>query len=176
MDPGSRARHTEQAHHKLRNRRLGIVQRERCQRDEASAALPDDPRELFVDHPCPGHGNLRRFDVHATSYFDVLQTAGVMFHRKTADEIERRIALVNTFEMARQQKEAIFLDEAPPASVLSSARNVTDERLALGKREIYVHFPSGQGQSKLKLSVTPSGTARNMNTIAKLAELAKELK
>ena len=71
---------------------------------------------------------------------------------------------------------AIFLDEAPAASVLSSARNVTDERLALGKREIYVHFPSGQGRSKLKLTASASGTARNMNTVAKLAELAKELK
>jgi len=71
---------------------------------------------------------------------------------------------------------AIFLDEAPAANVLGSARNLTDERLALGKREIYVHFPSGQGQSKLKLAANTSGTARNMNTVAKLAALAKELK
>lgn len=71
---------------------------------------------------------------------------------------------------------AIFLNEAPPRDAIPSARNVTDEQLALGKREIYVHFPSGQGQSKLKLSASVSGTARNMNTVAKLAELARELK
>jgi uncharacterized protein (DUF1697 family) len=70
---------------------------------------------------------------------------------------------------------AIFLDDAPPADVITSAKNVTDERLALGTREIYVHFPSGQGRSKLKIPAAARGTARNMNTVAKLAELATEM-
>jgi uncharacterized protein (DUF1697 family) len=46
--------------------------------------------------------------------------------------------------------------------------------MALGKREIYVHYPSGMGRSKLRIPAAVSGTARNMNTVAKLAELAKE--
>ena len=69
---------------------------------------------------------------------------------------------------------AIFLDEAPPADAISSARNIADERLAPGTREIYVHFPSGQGRSKLKFGASVIGTARNMNTTAKLAEMARE--
>ena len=69
---------------------------------------------------------------------------------------------------------AIFLDEEPRSDAMASAKNVTDERLALGKREIYVHFPSGQGRSKLKLDARATGTARNMNTVAKLAALARE--
>ena len=69
---------------------------------------------------------------------------------------------------------AIFFDEAPGAAAIDGAKNVADERLALGRREIYVHYPSGQGRSKLKLGTRTAGTARNMNTVAKLAELAKE--
>jgi uncharacterized protein (DUF1697 family) len=71
---------------------------------------------------------------------------------------------------------AIFLDEAPPADALGQAKNIGDERLALGRREIYVHFPSGQGRSKLRLDAELVGTARNMNTVARLADLARETK
>jgi len=70
---------------------------------------------------------------------------------------------------------AIFFDEPPPAGSLEAATNIADERLALGKREIYVHYPSGQGRSKLNLRSRALGTARNMNTVAKLAELAREM-
>ena len=70
---------------------------------------------------------------------------------------------------------AIFLDEPPPPDAASSATNITDERLALGAREIYVHYPQGQGRSKLRIKAAARGTARNMNTVAKLAELAREM-
>jgi uncharacterized protein (DUF1697 family) len=70
---------------------------------------------------------------------------------------------------------AIFFDERQSSEAIDSANGVDDERLALGKREIYVHFPSGQGRSKLKLGGKALGTARNMNTVAKLAELAREM-
>ena len=49
---------------------------------------------------------------------------------------------------------------------------VEDEELRLGKREIYVHYPSGMGRSKLKIPAAKAGTARNLNTVAKLAEMA----
>lgn len=70
---------------------------------------------------------------------------------------------------------AIFFDEAPPAGAIEAATNIADERLALGRREIYVHYPSGQGRSKLDLRSRALGTARNMNTVGKLAELAREM-
>lgn len=70
---------------------------------------------------------------------------------------------------------AIFLDERAPAGALDEAKNIADERMALGVREIYVHYPSGQGQSKLRIPAASDGTARNMNTVAKLAELAQEM-
>jgi uncharacterized protein (DUF1697 family) len=70
---------------------------------------------------------------------------------------------------------AIFFDEPASADAIERATNITDERLALGSREIYVHYPSGQGRSKLNLRSRALGTARNMNTVAKLAELAREM-
>jgi uncharacterized protein (DUF1697 family) len=70
---------------------------------------------------------------------------------------------------------AIFLDDAPPVDAARAAKNVDGERIALGKREFYVHYPRGQGQSRLAIPAAAQGTARNMNTVAKLAELAGEL-
>jgi uncharacterized protein (DUF1697 family) len=67
---------------------------------------------------------------------------------------------------------AIFLDGAPPADALETLRNREDEALHLGKREIYVAYGAGMGRSKLKIPAAANGTARNINTIAKLAELA----
>lgn len=69
---------------------------------------------------------------------------------------------------------AIFLDAAPPKDSADQAKNLSNERIALGKRELYVHYPDGQGPSKLVIPAAAKGTARNMNTVTKLAELAKE--
>jgi uncharacterized protein (DUF1697 family) len=67
---------------------------------------------------------------------------------------------------------AIFLDEAPPADALAAIKGRQDEEVRLGKREIYVAYGSGMGRSKLKIPAATNGTARNINTIAKLVELA----
>jgi uncharacterized protein (DUF1697 family) len=67
---------------------------------------------------------------------------------------------------------AIFLDNPPPDGALTDATGRQDEEIALGHREIYVHYRSGMARSKLKLAAARRGTARNMNTVAKLAEWA----
>ena len=67
---------------------------------------------------------------------------------------------------------AIFLDAPPPADALAHAVGIRDEEMALGKREIYVHYGAGMGTSKLRIPAAKTGTARNMNTIAKLSEMA----
>jgi uncharacterized protein (DUF1697 family) len=67
---------------------------------------------------------------------------------------------------------AIFLGERPPRDAVERAVGMTDEDIRLGTREIYVHYPAGMGRSKLRMPAARSGTARNMNTIAKLAALA----
>lgn len=70
---------------------------------------------------------------------------------------------------------AIFLNEKPPRDTLSGVGGLKDEEIELGKREIYVHYPSGMGRSKLKIPAAKSGTARNMNTIDALAAIVSKL-
>lgn len=69
---------------------------------------------------------------------------------------------------------AIFLDAEPPADALEQAKGLQGERLALGRREIYVDYrdAGGMRDSKLQIPAAKAGTARNMNTVAKLAEMA----
>jgi uncharacterized protein (DUF1697 family) len=68
----------------------------------------------------------------------------------------------------------IFLDDQPPADALDSVSGQKDEELRLGVREIYVHYGEGMGTSKLKIPAAKTGTARNMNTVAKLSSMANE--
>ena len=70
---------------------------------------------------------------------------------------------------------AIFLDQPAPANALDSVSNQANEEIRLGLREIYVYYPDGQGQSRLIIPALKHGTARNMNTIAKLAQMAAKL-
>jgi uncharacterized protein (DUF1697 family) len=70
---------------------------------------------------------------------------------------------------------AIFLDEPPPKDTLAAVRGRKEEEIKLGKREIYVHYGEGMGQSKLVIPAAKTGTARNMNTVAVLAKMAAEL-
>jgi uncharacterized protein (DUF1697 family) len=67
---------------------------------------------------------------------------------------------------------AIFLDHRPPRDALDHVTGQADEEMRLGNREIFVHYPSGMGRSKLRIPAAKTGTARNMNTVAKLAEIA----
>jgi uncharacterized protein (DUF1697 family) len=69
---------------------------------------------------------------------------------------------------------AIFLDRSPARDALDHVAGQSDEKMSLGDREIFVHYPSGMGRSKLKIPVAKTGTARNMNTVAKLAEMASK--
>jgi uncharacterized protein (DUF1697 family) len=69
---------------------------------------------------------------------------------------------------------ALFLDEPPHKDALRQVSGRQDEQLSLGEREIFVHYPSGMGRSKLKIAAARTGTARNMNTVAKLAEMASK--
>jgi uncharacterized protein (DUF1697 family) len=94
---------------------------------------------------------------------------------RTAEEMSA-VAAANPFpDMPGNRVYAIFLNAPPAPDALDHAKNVTDERMALGRREIYVAYPGGMGTSKLRIPAAVAGTARNMNTVAKLADLAKEM-
>jgi len=69
---------------------------------------------------------------------------------------------------------AVFLDRPPPADALAGIRGRRDEQIALGRREIYIHYGDGIAKSKLVIPAAKTGTARNINTVATLARMAAE--
>lgn len=94
---------------------------------------------------------------------------------RTAAEIANVLA-ENPFPTAPPNRTvAIFLDEPPRGNALDEIRGRKDEEIRLGTREIYVFYGDGIGQSKLTIPAAKTGTARNINTVAKLAEMAAKL-
>ncbi|MGD9501565.1 MAG: DUF1697 domain-containing protein [Methyloceanibacter sp.] len=93
---------------------------------------------------------------------------------RTATEMAA-VLKANPFPYAESKHTyAIFLDARPPRDALEHAVGQADERIAIGKREIFVQYASGMGRSKLRIPAAKDGTARNMNTVAKLAEMASK--
>jgi uncharacterized protein (DUF1697 family) len=92
---------------------------------------------------------------------------------RTAQEMAA-IVRSNPFpQSAPSRTVVILLDDPPPSDALAVIRGRADDEVRLGKREIYVAYgPAGIGRSKLKIPAAENGTARNINTVAKLAELA----
>ena len=94
---------------------------------------------------------------------------------RSAAEIAQVLADNPFPKMAANRTMAVFLDRAPPADTLAGLRGRKDEDVRLGRREIYIHYGDGMGQSKLVIPAAKAGTARNMNTVSALAKMAVEL-
>ena len=96
---------------------------------------------------------------------------------RTAEEMEAVVAANPFAEAPGNRVQAFFMNVPPPADLLATVRNqAEDERIAVGKREVFVAYGErGIGKSRLRIPAAESGTARNMNTVAKLAELAREM-
>lgn len=91
---------------------------------------------------------------------------------RTAEEMAAVVA-ANPFRTAPLNRTvAIFLDEPPAPTALAEVRGRQSERLALGVREIYVAYGERMADSKLVVPAAKAGTARNINTITKLAAMA----
>lgn len=96
---------------------------------------------------------------------------------RTADEMEAAVR-ANPFHEARGNNvQVFFMNEPPPANLLETVRNrADDERVAAGAREVYVAYgEKGIGKSRIRIPAAEAGTARNMNTVAKLVALAREM-
>lgn len=92
---------------------------------------------------------------------------------RTAAELDR-LACANPFPEADGAKVAVVLGNAPvPPSVIEDVVAPGGEQVVAGERELYVHYPDGMGRSRLSLPAALGPvTARNMNTVRKLVELA----
>jgi uncharacterized protein (DUF1697 family) len=96
---------------------------------------------------------------------------------RTAKEMENIVSSNPFRELAGNRVQAFFMTEPPPDDLLETVRNLAeDERIALGPREVFVAYGErGIGKSRLRIPAAEAGTARNMNTVAKLAELSREM-
>lgn len=87
---------------------------------------------------------------------------------RTAVEM-RAVLASNPFPEAPGNRVLVtFMAEPPPADSLETVRGQTVEQVVLGTREVYVHYADGVAGSKLRIPGAERGTARNMNTIAKV--------
>ena len=90
---------------------------------------------------------------------------------RTAAELAE-VAANNPFaDEAPNRTVAHFMAGPPTQAMSDAATGQQDEQIALGKREIYIFYGAGIGTSKLKLPAFRDGTARNMNSVAKIAGL-----
>lgn len=93
-------------------------------------------------------------------------------HIRTAPQMQN-VRDSNPFpDAAPNRVMAIFLDVPADKAMLTSVTGQKDEQIALGLNELYVHYGEGMAQSKLKIPAAKTGTARNMSTVEKLAEMA----
>ena len=98
---------------------------------------------------------------------------GVMV--RTAAEMADTLARNPFADQPGNRVVAIFVDEPIPADALDVARNVKEEEMRLGERAIYVFYGDGMADSRLVIPAAKAGTARNMNSVAKLADMAAAL-
>jgi uncharacterized protein (DUF1697 family) len=82
------------------------------------------------------------------------------------------IVAANPFPDAHGSRHLVYFYDAPqPADLPSQCRDIEGERLALGTRELYIDYGDGIRDTRLKILGGADHTARNMNTVGKLATL-----
>lgn len=90
---------------------------------------------------------------------------------RSAGEMAEAVARDPFTDDKPSRRYAHFINETPVQAMLDEARDIAGERLALGPRLIYVSYGEGIGKTRLKLPAVKQGTARNMNSVGRIAEL-----
>jgi uncharacterized protein (DUF1697 family) len=67
----------------------------------------------------------------------------------------------------------LFTDDLLPKEALNGATGLGNENVQLGKRELFILYPNGQAGTRLRLPSMKAGTGRNINTVTKIAEIAR---
>lgn len=91
---------------------------------------------------------------------------------RTGTEMAGVLAANPFASAAANRTVAIFLDAPPPDGWEDALNGRRNERVAHSGRELFVHYGDGMADTKLRIPAAASGTARNMNTVAKLANLS----
>jgi len=90
---------------------------------------------------------------------------------RTAREMADLVAANPYPDQPGNQVAVLFLERQPPGDLAARISGVGNERFSPAAKEVFVHYPDGLGQSKLKFDLG-MGTTRNMNTVSKLAAMA----
>lgn len=104
---------------------------------------------------------------------------------RSTEELEQSV-VANPFRTRQDVEPAklliTFLSAEPPLDAKAVLHNlkVQHEELHLIGRQLYIYFPDGVGKSKLPWSsveklLKVTGTARNLNSVLKMLEIAKDL-
>lgn len=91
---------------------------------------------------------------------------------RTAAEMQRVLADNPFADRPGNLTYAFFLDDVATPTMLREVLGLADELISFGRRELYVFYPAGMGRSKLQIPAAKHGTARNLNTVAKLAAMS----
>jgi uncharacterized protein (DUF1697 family) len=86
--------------------------------------------------------------------------AGNPFAKEAAKDATKVVVVFLPAAPAKAERDALAEPIAGP------------ERLKLAGADLYIHYPVGQGRSKLKLPLKVPGTARNWKTVTTLADMA----
>ena len=78
-------------------------------------------------------------------------------------------------DVAANKVVALFVDQPLPSNPHDGVTGLATEKISLGQREIFIAYPDGMARSRLRIPAEAVGTARNMNTVATLAEMADTL-
>ena len=65
-----------------------------------------------------------------------------------------------------------LLNTALPPDWLNGVRHQQGEQIVAAARALFVHYGAGMAQSRLRIAAAEAGTARNLNTLRALVELA----
>jgi uncharacterized protein (DUF1697 family) len=104
---------------------------------------------------------------------------------RTRAELDRTVANCPYPGAGGKELHVVFFVEAPPKRFIGGVdlASFAPEHCTLVGRDLYLNLPNGMGRAKLppaldkagrKLEPPAVGTARNWNTVLKLAELAKD--
>lgn len=90
---------------------------------------------------------------------------------RTAAEMAAVVA-ADPFPDAHQSRHLVyFMDGAPSVDTITDTRDVQDERMALGSRELYIDYGANIRHTRLKLPKSVVATGRSINTVRKLAAM-----
>jgi len=93
---------------------------------------------------------------------------------RAADALAAVVAANPFPDAAPNRLTVTFLDTAPPDDTLARVTGRADERIALGAREIFIDYGAAMRDSTLRVPAAAAGTARNLNTVARLAAMTRE--